>query len=246
VLDVHSLLQALLKPYQDKILKTPDLPTQWQLDNGQIQSVQFGEALQIKAQHFVLTAGEGTQDLLNALNIKQPAMQCRPLQMLLCKATDPQRTLPKIYAHSLGSGSKPIATISSHPDKTGNIVWYLGGNIAEEGVGKPAHQLIEEAKALLKQILPWVDLPELEWTTLNVNRAEPQQSGLSRPDNAFVETRHNLHIAWPTKLALAPDLADRVIDALNTANLQPLPASELDGLEKASLAEPLWDRAFSQ
>lgn len=246
VLDVHSLLRALIAPYQDKILKTPDLPAQWQHENGQIQAVQFCETLQIKAQHFVLTAGEGTQDLLNALDIKQPAMQRRPLQMLLCKASDPQQSLPKIYAHSLGSGSKPIATISSHPDKTGNIVWYLGGNIAEEGVGKPADQLIEEAKALLKQILPWVELPALQWTTLNVNRSEPQQSGLSRPDNAFVETRHNLHIAWPTKLALAPDLADRVIDALTTTNLQPQPASALDGLAKATLAEPLWDRAFSQ
>lgn len=246
VVDVHSLLRALISPYQDKILKTPVLPAQWQHQNGQIQFVQFGDVLSLAAQHFVLTAGEGTQALLNALNIKQPAMQRRALQMLLCKAADPKQSLPQIYAHSLGSGSKPIATISSHPDKTGNVVWYLGGNLAEEGVGKPANQLINEAKALLKQILPWVELPELQWTTLNVNRAEPRQSGLSRPDNAFVESRNNLHIAWPTKLALAPDLADRVIEALKTANLQPQPASDLDGLEKATLAQPLWDRAFNQ
>lgn len=244
VLDVHSLLQHLTASFTDRILKTPNLPVTCQFDNGQLHSLQYGDELQISAQQFVFTAGEGMAELLPQLALKKPQMQKRPLQMLLCKAKDPGTPLPHIYAHSLGSGSKPIATISSHPDKTGNIVWYLGGNIAEDGVGKEPDVLIKEAKTLLKQILPWFELPELKWVTYKVNRAEPKQSGFSRPDSAFVESHGNVHIAWPTKLALAPDLSDKVINALQAQNLQKTAPVNDDVLPLAEIAEPLWDRAF--
>ncbi len=244
VLDVHSLLQNLTTSFKDRILKTPALPVTCQFENGQLKSLRYGNELQINAQQFVFTAGEGMAELLPQLALKKPQMQKRPLQMLLCKAKDPSTPLPQIYAHGLGSGSKPIATISSHPDKTGNIVWYLGGNIAEDGVGKDPDVLIQEAKALLKQILPWFTLPELDWVTYNVNRAEPKQSGFSRPDSAFVESHGNVHIAWPTKLALAPDLSDKVINALQMQNLQKTAPVNDNLLPTAEIAEPLWDRAF--
>ena len=244
VLDVHSLLQNLTSSFKDRILKTPALPVTCQFENGQLQSLHYGDELQISAQQFVFTAGAGMAELLPKLALKKPQMQKRPLQMLLCKAKDPSTPLPQIYAHSLGSGSKPIATISSHPNKTGNIVWYLGGNIAEDGGGKDPDVLITEAKVLLKQILPWFELPELDWVTYNVNRAEPKQSSFSRPDSAFVESHGNMHIAWPTKLALAPDLSDKVINALQTQNLQKTAAVNDDVLPTAEIAEPLWDRAF--
>lgn len=246
VIDVHSLLSELIKPYADSILKIPAQPAHWHQQNGQVTAVSFGDALHVEAQQFVLTAGEGNQGLLNQLGLSQPAMQRRPLQMLLCKAKDPATPLPTIYAHSLGSGSKPIATLSSHPDKADNIVWYLGGNLAEAGADKASDALIKEAQTLLSKILPWVRLPELHWTTLNVNRAEPQQSGLNRPDNAFVETQQNVHVAWPTKLALAPDCADRVISALKQAGLSKQAPALATDLAKAQLAEPLWDRVFGR
>lgn len=244
VLDVHSLLQNLTVSFRDRILKTPTLPATCQFEKGQLKSLQYGDELQIIAQQFVFTAGEGMAELLPQLALKKPQMQKRPLQMLLCKAKDLSTPLPHIYAHSIGSGSKPIATISSHPDKTGNIVWYMGGNIAEDGVGKDPDMLIKKAKALLKQILPWFVLPELDWVTYNINRAEPMQSGFSRPDSAFVESHGNVHIAWPTKLALAPDLSDKVINALQSQNLQKTAPDNDDLLPTAEIAEPLWDRAF--
>lgn len=246
VLDVSSLLKALIKPYAANILKIPEATPDWVKQDGNITAMRFGDEVEIQAQQFVLTSGEGAAELLQSLQLTKPKMQKRPLQMLLCKAKDPANPLPQIYAHSLGSGSKPIATISSHPDKTSNIVWYLGGNIAEEGVGKEPNILIQEAQALLKQILPWFTLPELEWTTHHVNRAEPKQSGFARPDSAYVSTHHNLHIAWPTKLALSPDLADKVIDAISQQKVQKTSHPEQHILPLAQLAEPLWDRAFNQ
>ncbi|MBL1320466.1 MAG: FAD-dependent oxidoreductase [Methylophaga sp.] len=243
VLDITTVLNALAKPWQNRILKIDNIT--WQKSDHQVLSllVNNGE-LGIKAQQFVLTAGEGNQALLDELAIKKPVMQRRPLQMVMCKARDPAHSLPAIYAHSLGSGSKPIATITSHLTDDGNIVWYIGGNIAENGVGKSFDQLTVEAEQLLHDILPWYEHPELEWATHDINRAEPKQSALSRPDTAFVESKDNVHIAWPTKLALAPDLADNIIEKLKGSSLMAGKHEEVTGLPTATISPTLWDSKF--
>jgi len=244
VLDIASVIQCLVEPWQDRIIRySKDTEISWQQPDGKAQSIQLGDEIKISAQHFVLTAGEGNEALLNNLNIKKPTMQRRPLQMVLCKAKNKEQALPAIYAHSLGSGSKPIATITSHLDKENNVVWYIGGNIAEQGVGKSFEKLTAEATDLLKDIMPWFELPELTWATHAINRAEPKQSALSRPDTAFVESINNIHIAWPTKLALAPDLADKVIEKIQ-ANIQIGEHPALTDLAELKISEPLWDRAF--
>ena len=244
VLDVPTVLQALAQPWQDRIIQIPqNTDIAWQQKGKHVQAVQFGSDIEISAQQFVLTAGEGNQALLDSLGIKKPTMQRRPLQMVLCKAKDKQSPLPALHAHSLGTGSTPIATITSHLTEDGDTVWYIGGNIAEQGVGKSFEKLTAEAEELLHDILPWFELPELEWATHAINRAEPKQSALSRPDTAFVESKGNVHIAWPTKLALAPDLTDSVIKALNKQNLvaheHPTPT-----LPQAEIGKALWDTAF--
>ena len=244
VLDIASVIQCLVKPWQDRIIQFgSDTQITWQQNNDKVQSLQLGDDIKISAQQFVLTAGEGNEALLKSLNIKKPVMQRRPLQMVLCKAKDKAQALPAIYAHSLGSGSKPIATITSHVNKDGNVVWYIGGNIAEQGVGKSFEHITTEATTLLEEIMPWFELPELEWATHAINRAEPKQSAFARPDTAFVETKNNVHIAWPTKLALAPDLADKVIAKIQ-ATLQKGEHQTLTGLPDIQISEPLWDRAF--
>lgn len=244
VLDIPSVLKALAQPWQDRIIQTPDnADITWQQNDTHVQVLHIGGDIEIRAQQFVLTAGEGNQALLDSLAIKKPAMQRRPLQMVMCKAKNKLHALPKLYAHSLGSGSTPIATITSHITEDDNVVWYIGGNIAEQGVEKSFKQLTAEAEQLLLDILPWFELPDLEWATHPVNRAEPKQSALSRPDTAFVESTGNIHIAWPTKLALAPDLTDKIIAQLNKQNLvaNEHPPSTLP---KAKIGNALWDTVF--
>lgn len=245
VLDIPSVLKSLAEPWKNRILQIPNNTVfSWGKETDKVQSVTLNSDIEIKAQHFVLTAGEGNQALLDSLAISKPTMQCRPLQMVLCKAKNPQNSLPAIYAHSLGSGSKPVATITSHLDHENNVVWYIGGNIAEQGVDKNFESLTTEAKALLKDILPWFELPELIWSTHAINRAEPKQSALSRPDTAFVESKNNIHITWPTKLALAPALSDSVIKELKKQGLSAEKHDETLCLAQAEIGKALWDKPF--
>ena len=119
-------------------------------------------------------------------------------------------TLKPLYAHCLGGGPKPRITVTTHPAANGEWVWYLGGDIAEaDGVAREPAEQIAVAKKELGNLLPWVDLSQAQWATLRVNRAEPAQSGLVRPDNAFLADQGRLLVGWPTKLALAPDFGLR-------------------------------------
>jgi glycerol-3-phosphate dehydrogenase len=246
VLDIKSVLSTLVSPWKNRILQlSSDTRYSFQKEGGSISSIRIGDELKVDAQHFVLTAGEGNEALLAGLEFTKPKMQRRPLQMVLCKSKVSSAPLPEIFAHSLGSGSKPIATITSHRDNQNNVVWYIGGDIAEQGVGKSPKDLIKEAKSLITQILPWFELPELQWATHPINRAEPKQSALSRPDTAFVESLNNLHVAWPTKLALAPDLSDKVIAKLKD-NIQPKQHAEIPQRAPIQIADPLWNTLFHE
>jgi hypothetical protein len=104
-----------------------------------------------------LSAGGGTADLLEALGLSQPAMQRRPLHMIIAKGP----SLKPLYAHCLGGGTKPRITVTTHPAADGKWVWYLGGDIAEaDGVAREPAEQIATAQKELGQLLPWIDLSQ--------------------------------------------------------------------------------------
>jgi hypothetical protein len=165
-------------------------------------------------------------------------MQRRPLHMVMVKGP----TLKPLYAHCLGGGPKPRITVTTHPAANGEWVWYLGGDISEaEGVARNPAEQIDAAKKELSHLLPWVDLSQAQFATLRVDRAEPQQTGLVRPDNAFLDVQGRLMVGWPTKLALAPDFADRVLASLSRDDIHPIPQLPYKDLPKPPLAKPVWD-----
>lgn len=93
-------------------------------------------------------------------------------------------------------------------------------------------------------MLPWVDLGQAQWATLPINRAEPAQSGLVRPDTAFLTAVHNVLVSWPTKLALAPDLSDQVLAELAHQKLQPTLPQPESTLPVPPVAIPVWETCF--
>jgi len=193
---------------------------------------------EVRAQRIVLSAGAGNAQLLADLGIRQPSMQRRPLHMVLVKGPG----LKPLYAHCLGGGPKPRVTITSHPAADGQWVWYLGGDLAEAaGVARDERAQIGAAQQELAQLLPWIDLSTAQWATLRVDRAEPAQSSLGRPDNAFLAEQGRLLVGWPTKLALAPDFADRVLAALARDGIRPGPTSTRPELPRPPLGRPFWE-----
>lgn len=238
VLDVPSLISRLSELAGDGLLGAERIePLQ---TNGELVGLRV-DGREIRAQRIILSAGRGNAELLSSLGLSQPAQQLRPLHMVLVKGP----TLKPLYAHCLGGGPKPRVTVTTHPAADGQWVWYLGGDLAEaDGVARDEASQVKAAQKELSDLLPWVDLSAAQWATLRVERAEPSQSGLVRPDNAFLHEQNNLLVGWPTKLALAPDFADRVLAALSRDGIQPTPHAPLPELPRPAIAAPAWEELF--
>lgn len=235
VLDVPSLISRLTTLAGDSLLAGQTItPLR---EDGELVGLCV-DGRDIRARRVVLSAGRGNADLLADLGVEQPRQQLRPLHMVLVKG----RGLKPLYAHCLGGGPKPRITVTSHPAADGQWVWYLGGDIAEaDGVARSEAAQIAAAQKEVQQLLPWIDLSDARWATLRVDRAEPAQSSLVRPDNAFLAEQGSLLVGWPTKLALSPDFADRVIAALERDGIQPGTHAHLPELPRPPQAQPVWE-----
>jgi len=239
VLDVPSLLARLVELSDDSLFSTQDIQPLLSA-SGELCGLQL-DGHSLHARCIVLCAGAGNQALLSHLGLSQPAQQSRPLHMVLVKS--PQ--LSPLYAHCLGAGSKPRITVTSHPLADGQWLWYLGGELAEaDGVARDEAAQIAFARQELNRLLPWLDLSDARFAGLRVSRAEPAQSSLLRPDNAFLAAQGRLLIGWPTKLALAPDFADRVLAQLQQSGITPSGYATLPPLRKPPLAPPFWQGLF--
>ncbi len=118
-----------------------------------------------------------------------------------------------------------------------------GGDLAEaEGVAREPAAQIAAAQKEIASLLPWVDQSPVRWATLRVDRAEPAQSGLVRPDNAFLADQQRLLVGWPTKLALAPDFADRVLASLDRDGIRPTAQPDLADLPRPPVGVPAWEQ----
>lgn len=246
VLDTSSLIQTLATHHHDSIFKinqTDGCEFVIQKNNAEIEYLKINSGnhtVHISAKRYLFTAGEGNELLASHLP-NLPAMQRRPLQMVYVKF----KTNYLFFAHGIEGGINPRITITSHQARDGRTVWYLGGQIAEQGIHRTQAEQFVAASQELKSLFPWLELTGAEWGSFFVNRAEHAQSGGKRPENEFVGSVGNTLTAWPTKLALSPLLADNVIALLQKHEITPSNAStqleEFSALEKPILASLPWD-----
>ena len=90
-----------------------------------IEMVRGDDHYTIDAKQYVFTAGEGTGDLMNRWQLDSPAMQLRPLHMVMVEHDFPH----PVYAHCVSTDILPRLTMTSHPSESGRWVWYMGGEL---------------------------------------------------------------------------------------------------------------------
>jgi len=195
VVHVPALIEALAAPHRARMFRG-----EARIENG---SLMVGHQ-QIEAGCVVTTAGSGTEAILQG---RGPAMQRRPLHQVMVTGD-----LPFLYGVCLGTGPKPRLVATTHPGPNGQRVWYLGGELAESGVERSEAEQIAFARSELADLFPWIDWSEMAWSTLRIDRAEPATAEARLPSGVFCQAVNpNLIVAWPTKLVLAPLLADAIM-----------------------------------
>jgi hypothetical protein len=234
------VLAALRHPYE-KFIYCTDLKGSVRYDEilrhgERVAEMVLNRTTRIRPHACVFTAGEGNELFAQSLGFDEAkTAQRRPLRMFIA------RGLPhKLYAHCLVPEPKPRVTITTH-DLHGENVWYLGGNIAEKAVGMSDAEALHWAHSEMLAMFPWLDWKQVRWTIHDVDRAEPAASKLL-PSGPTLKTIGNAALAWPTKLALAPALAQQALRWLEQQNISPSHKATLLSLPQAQVAPYPWEK----
>ena len=207
VIATGSLLEALAS-HQRKYIYHYDASAV-RFSNGEVG---IAETV-FKPRSIVLTAGEGNAELLRQAHVGDVLMQRRPLGMVLLKGA-----LPPLFGHCVVGGKTQLTITAPVPG-----LWQVGGEIAE----RLAHEQdleIARRKAMseIQRWLPGLDLAGVEIAIYRAVRAEARTDDQRRPSGVHAgRVAPRTIVAWPTKLALAPVLAEEVCDLVSTELKQP-------------------------
>jgi glycerol-3-phosphate dehydrogenase len=214
VIAPDSFLETLFSKHRGRVLKVGSAGITWEFDTRRhVQSVRLPHPacdrhLTLTPRHVVLAAGKGNADLRRQIGLSDAAMQCRALHMVLVRGR-----LPELNGHCV-DGAATRVTITSDRDAAGRTIWQVGGQIAEAGVSLDERTLIRRAQSEIEATIPGIQLTGVEWSTYRVDRAEGATPNGNRPETVQMVHEGNVLTVWPTKLALAPLLAERVAEAL--------------------------------
>ncbi len=209
-------------------------------DAGQVEAIDLidpdsSDSLILQPRHIVFTAGAGNVQLRRAVGLSQRAMQRRPLHMVMLRGE-----LPTLNGHCV-DGATTQVTITSAQDSSGATVWQVGGRVSEIGVAMSPQKLVSHTRGELEAVLPGVDLGGVQWATYRIDRAEGDASG-RRPDDVSIIEHGNVITAWPTKLALVPRLAQRIVSVLGRpASRRPIDLSATETWPRPVVAQPPWE-----
>jgi len=240
-----SFIADLADQYRDRILKIDaQQGLQFTLGSpGEVESLQLtspadGQQLELKPRQVIFTAGAGNARLREMVGLSGDVMQCRPLHMVLARGA-----LPELHGHCI-DGARTRVTITSDIDCDGRTVYQIGGQIAEDGTSLEPLALVERARAELGEVLPNLDLSHVEWSTYRIDRAEGATSNGARPDSIQVLCAGNVTTGWPTKLVLAPILAQEIASRASSPYISSaFDATALNDWPRPDVASLPWEDA---
>ena len=216
VISTVSLIEVLATRNRDRLLKVDPARVEFDCGSpGEITSIRIGDDIAFQPRAVVFTAGTGNSALRRSVGLTGEAMQRRPLHMVLLRGG----RLPMFQGHCV-DGAKTRVTITSELDSLGRTVWQVGGQIAEDGVAWDERTLLTCARDELRAVLPNIDLSSVEWSTYRVDRAEGIVPSGKRPESVQIRRDGNCLTAWPTKLALVPQLVTELCQWIEETNFK--------------------------
>jgi len=241
VISPASLLANFASRNREALLKVDPAAVEFEPSSSGGQTVvleEQGRKVAITARWIVLTAGTGNERLREQLGLRGRSMQRRPLHMVLVRG----RSLPLFYGHCI-DGNITRVSITSAVDSTGTVVWQVGGQVAESGVAWSPEEVIRHTQAEFAAVMPELDLSDTQWAAYRVDRAEGATTLGGRPHSFRLLQDGNVLTAWPTKLVLAPQLAEAILKHVTAQAPVPKPnLTALEGMPRPEVASPPWEQ----
>ncbi|MGH1377673.1 MAG: FAD-dependent oxidoreductase [Alphaproteobacteria bacterium] len=234
VLDIPSVIRALADPYKSSIKKITEEQASFPFD--------FLKNHNITPKRIIFTGAGSNHNIAKSNNHDDGlATQKRPLMQGMIK----NAPFP-LFAHLVGKTDKPVASITTHNMSDGTLIWYLGGGVAERSKESDPEDVYKDAISALNSYLPKIDLSNIEWSTLPIDRVEGKSKTDSwMPDTPTIHNTDDALYCWPTKLTFAPMLSDIILETLNSDNITPSQKqSDFSFLEDAQYSQTPWDRAI--
>ncbi len=202
VIDPQSLLAVLANKHAGKVALGN---VQRISRDGDFERVDIRGAcdVSVRARKVVLAAGAGNESLARLAGV-EVAMQRRPLRQAMIRGA-----LPLVFGHCI-DGAKTRVTITSDTTACGDVVWNIGGEVAEVGPKLTQSDFRAHVIAELRAAIPQFELQGSAFTSFDVDRAEPRTKDGRRPARPFAQTSRGITTLWPVKLVLAPMIAEQV------------------------------------
>lgn len=240
VVDVGAVVRCLAARFGERIRRLADAEFVAGPGAG-IGEVRLPQGGAIRARAYVFAAGAGNEAIARRLGCEdRVTTQRRPLHMAMARGVP-----GPLSGHVSGAFKRPRLTVTTHRLASGELVWYLGGDLAEAGVDLDAPALAARAQAELARLLPGLETGGWRWAGLRIDRAEPRDPRGRLPAAPVVRGVGNALFAWPVKLAYAPLLADMLIrDHLpEAAPTSDDGAAAIAALPPAEIAPAPWETA---
>lgn len=195
VIATGSFVDALARPYRKWIFA-------YSLSDLQFagEQVQIGDRFfQPRAMLFV--AGTGNADLMCRAGIRGDLMQRRSLKMVLLRGP----TLPELFGHCIMRGKTQLTVTTPTPG-----IWQVGGEIAEQlAIQENLEDGRQSAMNEIQRCFPGLDFSGVEIALYTATRAEAKTAAQKRPSGVHVsQVAPKIFVGWPTKLSMAPILAE--------------------------------------
>lgn len=229
VIATASFLNALAARHQGSIFLYDAASVQFSA-----AGVVVGDVL-LQPRATVLAAGVGNGELLRRAGITTDLMQRRPLGMVLLRGP-----LPSLFGHCIVGGKTRLTITTPVPG-----IWQIGGEIAERLASEDDTVAARSmARGEICRWLPSLDLSRAEIAIYRAVRAEALTAAHKRPSGVHASrVTPGMVVGWPTKLSMAPVLAEEIFAMLQLDLKTPGGYDETPPWPTPNVARYPWEEA---
>jgi hypothetical protein len=148
--------------------------------------------------------------------------------------------LPPLFGHCIVGGKTGLTITTPVPG-----LWQIGGEIAERLAYEDNPATARQwALGEIRRWLPGLDLKGAETSMYRAIRAEARTAAIRRPSGVHAsQIAPGMIVAWPTKLSMAPVLADEVFELVQLDLKAPGGYDETPSWPAPSVARYPWEEA---